>query len=85
MSSKNEYDPNRTMPHDMTWYESGKTVSFRDKSPLGALSTRKTNIANTVGQVSFRVVKATIVHVGLNAFRQHNCITVDLDCQTNIF
>ena len=34
VSSKNEYDPYRTMPHDMTWYESGKTVSFRDKSPL---------------------------------------------------
>ena len=40
---------------------------MRDKSPLGALSTRKTNIAYTAGPVSFRVVKATIAYVGLKS------------------
>ena len=51
----------------MTWYnEDGGIV--RDKTPLGALTARKTNNANTAGPVLFRVIKVTKQKIELRMY-----------------
>jgi len=62
------------MPYPFEWIWHGIigiAVSLGDKSPLGALSTRKTNNANTAGPVSFRVVDVTIENVELKCEIDH--------------